>query len=164
VPPPRAEFEHIPRRALIRWAGPWLLIGATAAAASVVIDARLGMVAGAMLLLALFGLLRWRRHAYALDERALFVSSGLLKRQLWTIPFARTQTIHVLGGPLQRRLRLATLLVDTAGASAMRSPEIVDLDSGHAGALAERLLSLFHRARAERGNVAIAEASTAPSW
>ena len=148
APPPRAEFVRIPRRALVRWAAPWLLIGAAATAVTFLFEPGVGLVAAAMLLAAAYGAMRWRRHGYALDERALFVTDGLLKRRLWVIPFDKAQTIGVSRGPLQRRLRLATLLVDTAGASLMRLPEIVDLDAAEADHLAGRLLGLFYRARA----------------
>lgn len=149
APQPRGDFTHIPRRALVRWAGPWLLVGAMTGAAALIVEPTAGLAAAALLLIGLWGALRWRRHAYALDERALFVTDGLLTRRQWTIPFARTQTIGLSRGPLQRRLRLATLLVDTAGASLMRRPEVHDLDALEAEAVADRLLSLFYRARAE---------------
>ena len=48
------------------------------------------------------------------------------------------------------RLRLATLLVDTAGASLMAAAELVDLDAAEAEALYDRLLEYFYRARAQR--------------
>ena len=147
IPPPRAEFVRIPRRALVRWAAPWLLIGAAATAATFLFEPGAGLVAAAMLLAAVYGAMRWRKHGYALNERALFVTDGLLKRRLWVIPFDKAQTISVSRGPLQRRLRLATLLVDTAGASMMRLPEIVDLDRAEADDLAGRLLGLFYRTR-----------------
>lgn len=148
-PPPRASFAHVPRRALLRWAGQYLAVGAIAAAAALLVEPRIGIAAFALLVAAVLALLRWRKHAYALDERALFVSSGLLRRRLWVIPFEKAQTIHVSRGPLQRALATATLLVDTAGASLVRAPEIVDLDSKEAERLADELLRRFHRARAE---------------
>ena len=149
-PPPRSDFVHVPRRALVRWAGLPLLLGGALAIAAAAIEARLGFVAALLLAIALAGTLRWRRHAYALGADALFVTDGVLRRRLWTIPFARTQTISVSRGPLQRALRLGTLLVDTAGASPMRAPEIHDLESIQADALADRLLDLFRQARAAR--------------
>lgn len=151
MPPPRTEFAHVPRRALVRWAGQYLLVGAVAAAAAWLIEPRIGLAALVMLALAVLGALRWRRHAYALDDQALFVADGVFNRRVWTLPFGRTQTLLVSRGPLQRRLRLATLLMDTAGASLFRSPEVVDLDGSDADALADRLLSLYYRARSETG-------------
>ena len=147
VPPARESFSHAPPRALIRWAGQYLAVAALAAMAALFFEPWAGVAALLLLVLALYGLLHWRRHAHALDERALFVSRGLLKRRLSIVPFGRTQAISVWRGPLQRRLNLATLLVDTAGASLLASPEIVDLDSQDADALYDRLLALFRESR-----------------
>lgn len=147
TPPPRAQFSHLPKRALVRWAGPFLVAGALAAVAAALVDPRLGFAAAALWALAGYAALRWRRHGYALGETALFVTDGLLRRRVWTIPFERVQAIFVGRGPLQRGLRLATLLVDTAGAPLLRAPEIVDLDAREADALADRLLDLYYRAR-----------------
>lgn len=148
LPPPRTEFHHIPPRALWRWAGQYLLAAAAAAAAALAVEPRVGIAAGLLLLAAIYAALRWRRHAYVLGDSALFVTDGLLRRRMWTIPFGRVQAILVSRGPLQRGLALATLLVDSAGAPLMRAPEIVDLDAGEAEALSDRLLALFYRARA----------------
>lgn len=148
APPQQSGFNLLPRRALLRRSAPWLVLGAAAAASALAVEPRLGLAAAALLALALAAMLRWRKHGYALDDRHLFVTRGWLGRRLWTIPCGRAQTIHVSAGPLQRRLRLGSLLLDTAGASLMRSPEIVDLDSAEADRLAKRLLSLFHAARA----------------
>ena len=146
-PPPRPGFARPPRRALIRWTIPYLLPALAALAAAFAWDARAGIAAGLLVAMAAYAVLRWRRHLYALDDRALFVSGGLLSRRLSIIPVARTQTVSLFRSPLQRRLRLATLLVDTAGAPLLRSPEIVDLEAEEAEALADRLLRRFLEAR-----------------
>ena len=161
-PPPRKAFAHHPKRALARWAGPYLLAGALAAVATALVDQRLGLAAAALGTLAAYAALRWRRHGYALGETALFVTDGLLRRRVWTIPFERAQTLSVSRGPLQRGLGLATLLVDTAGAPLLRSPEIVDLDAGEAEALADRLLGLYYRARASAPGTGQTSARVAP--
>ena len=150
TPPARELFARVPRRALVRWAGPWLLLGAAVAASALLVEPRAGVAAALLLAFSLFSALRWRKHAYALGERALFVSGGLVKRRVWIIPFEKTQTISVGQGPLQRRLGLASLLVDTAGASSINTPEIVDLDAAEADPLADRLLGLFYRARSQQ--------------
>ena len=157
APPPREAFRGIPRRALVRSAGQYLVVGAAAAGAALLYDPRAGFGTAAMLLFALLAFLGWRKRSYALDERALFVSSGLFTRRLWVVPFERAQTISVNRSPLQRALGLGTLLVDTAGASLLRAPEVVDLDRADAETLAARLLRLFyekratHRLRLQRG-------------
>lgn len=45
------------------------------------------------------------------------VKSGRLTRQMFVVPFARIQSVRVVQGPVQRRLRLATVYADTAGGS-----------------------------------------------
>ena len=150
-PPPRAEFHGVPRRALLRKAAPALALAALATLAAFTIDLRAGILAAALLALALVGVMRWRKHAHALDERALFVASGLLRRKLWIVPFEKTQTIRVSRGPVQRAFRLASLLLDTAGALALRSPEMHDLDEAEAELMADRLYALFQDARRRIG-------------
>ncbi|HEV2817320.1 MAG TPA: PH domain-containing protein [Allosphingosinicella sp.] len=147
APPPRAEFHGVPRRALLRKAAPTLALAALAALAAFTLDPRAGILALGLLALAILGVLRWRKHAHALGERALFVADGLLRRKLWIVPYEKTQTIQVSRGPVQRALRLASLLLDTAGAGALRSPEMHDLDQAEAGRMADRLYALFQGAR-----------------
>ncbi len=154
APPPRAAFHGMPRRALLRRAAPYLLLAALAAIAALLVEARAGLGAAVMVAAAVYAVLRWRRHSHALDGRALFVRGGLLRRRLWIVPFEKAQTIIVSRSPVQRRLRLASLLVDTAGASAMRAPEMDDLDASEAEAMAAQLLALFHAARARLRPVA----------
>jgi len=148
MPPPRAEFRGVPRRALLRQAAPWLLLAALAAAGAFAFDPRAGIAAVVLLALAVVVILRWRKHGRALGDTALFVSSGLLTRRLWIVPYEKAQAINISHGPVQRRMRLSSLLVDTAGASPLRAPEIADLDAVEAEALAGELLARFYRARA----------------
>jgi putative membrane protein len=155
APPPRREFHGIPRRALFRQAFPWLALMTVAGVAAFAFEPRAGIGAGVLLAGAVLALLRWRKHGHKLGDAALFVSSGLLSRKLWILPYEKAQTIRLARGPVQRRLRLASLLVDTAGASTTRSPEMVDLDGAEAEAMAGELLALFHRRRAALRAVAV---------
>ena len=149
VAPPRSDFHGVPRRALIRRTLPFLALAAVTAVAALAIERWIGAAAVTLLLVVVPGaILRWRKHSYFVGEQALFVSTGVLRRRIWIVPFQKTQTISVSRGPLQRALRLGSVLVDTAGASPMRAPEIVDMDSRDAERLAERLLALFYPARA----------------
>lgn len=152
-PLPHAEIFHkLPRRALVSWAVPWLILAFAGALAALLFDSRAGFAAFALLILGHAAVLRWRIHAWALGPGALTVKGGLLKRRIWVIPFAKAQSISIYQGPLQRRLALATLLVDTAGAPLFRSPEIADIDVGEAKLLATALLNLFHDQRT-RANI-----------
>jgi putative membrane protein len=149
-PPPREALRRVPRRALVRQAVPALALAALASVAALLVEPWLGLAALALLAAALMGVLRWRKHAYGLDESALFVAGGFLKRRMWIVPFAKTQTIRVARGPVQRALGLSSLLLDTAGSGALVSPEIHDLDEPEAEAMADSLLARFQATRAHR--------------
>ncbi|MBW4702155.1 PH domain-containing protein [Micromonospora sp. RL09-050-HVF-A] len=96
---------------------------------------------------------RWLRPLSAralgagLHERVFAVRSGLLTRQLALVPYARIQSVRVVQGPAQRRLRLATVHVDTAGGSGAAA---YDRDLAQAWALAAELTARAHAARRAR--------------
>jgi putative membrane protein len=90
-------------------------------------------------MIALGAALDRRFHRYALDGELLFVTRGVLIRRLWVIPVARAHSIGVARGWLQRRLGLATLSVDTAGAPVTGAPRILDLRLEVARGLAEEI-------------------------
>lgn len=148
APPARAAFLRTPKRAILRRAAAPLAGALLLGAAALLIHPYAGIGAGALLAFAAGRCLRWRRHHYAVDEGALFVTSGLLRRRLWIVPFEKLQTLDVIRTPLQRVLGLASLVVDTAGASTMRAPVISDMDEKEAARLSAHLLTEFRAARA----------------
>ncbi|MGS2615445.1 PH domain-containing protein [Micromonospora sp. LZ34] len=79
-----------------------------------------------------------------LHERVFAVRSGLLTRQLAIVPYARIQSVRVVQGPIQRRLRLATVHADTAGGAGAAAH---DRDLAEAWALAAELTARAHGAR-----------------
>lgn len=145
--PPPDSFVRVTRRSVAARCVRYLLPG-------LVLVLVLSLAArSALLLLPLFPLLigaavlQWKRHRYALTDRALVVVQGLFERRLWIVPFERAQTISVSRTPLQRSLGLATVTVDTAGAGLLHYPAVADLDSEAAEALGARLLELYKSAR-----------------
>jgi putative membrane protein len=141
------EWRRGPARSIVR-RGLWPLAGALAAAAVAWwLQPLYGIAAAFLLLLALFAPLRWHRHRHALGEGALFVRGGLLTHRMIVMPYERAQTIAVTQGPVQRRLGLASVRIDTAGAPATGALAVHDLDPAHAAALASLLLGLFHERR-----------------
>ncbi len=88
------------------------------------------------------------RHEYAVDNDLLFVRSGFWRRKLWLVPIGHAEAVSIRQGWLQRKWALASVLVDTAGATHFSDPRIVDLDVGVAKALAADLIAI---ARRERG-------------
>jgi putative membrane protein len=79
-----------------------------------------------------------------LGDRVFAARSGLLTRQLAIVPYARIQSVRVVRGPAQRRLRLATVHVDTAGGAGAAAH---DRDLAEAWALATELTARAHAAR-----------------
>ncbi len=88
------------------------------------------------------------RHCYALSGDMLYVKSGFWRRKLWIVPVGSAETVSIRRNWLQRRWGLATVRVDTPGATAFADPRIVDLDERTAKALA---MHLTRTAQAVRG-------------
>jgi len=80
-----------------------------------------------------------------LSPEVFVTREGLLTRTMSVVPYARLQSVRVVQGPVQRRLRLATVYVDTAGG---RSAAAHDRDLADAWVLADQLAV---RARLARG-------------
>jgi putative membrane protein len=143
------DWLRSPRRSILRRGLAPALGGLAALALALALRPSLGIAAAVLIALAAAAPLRWSRHLYRPRGDALFLASGVMKRRLRIMPHERVQAIEVTSGPLQRLLRLATVRLDTAGASA-RGLAIVDLDRGEAALLAERLLGLFREQRSAR--------------
>jgi len=86
-----------------------------------------------------------RRLGVGLTAEVIVTRWGLLTRELSLVPYARLQSVRVVQGPIQRRLRLATVYADTAGG---RAAVAKDRDLAEAWALADELA---RRARPARG-------------
>jgi putative membrane protein len=144
------EWRRGPARSLVR-RGAAPLAGALAlGAVAWWVEPLSGVAASLFLALALLAPLRWHRHRHAFSDEALFVRGGLLTHRIKVMPFERAQAIAVTQGPVQRWLGLASVRIDTAGAPAAGGLAVHDLASADAGALAERLLALFHARRLEK--------------
>jgi putative membrane protein len=90
-------------------------------------------------LLAAGAALQRRFHRFGLDGDLLFIARGVWRRRLWVVPVRNAQALSVERSWLQRRLGLATLAVDTAGAPATKGARIVDLRLDTADSLAGEL-------------------------
>jgi len=96
-----------------------------------------GIVAGLGLGLATGGY-RHRRTQWVLDEEGFAVARGRWWRRETRVPATRVQHLDLKHGPLERRWRLATLVVHTAG-SKFGALSLSGLDAGDAEALRDRL-------------------------
>lgn len=90
-------------------------------------------------------------HRYALADGLLFVQRGFWKQKTHIIPLARGQAVRMKRGFVQRRLGLASLVFDTAGASAMGSPWIEDMKASEAEALRNALAGGIHASGRKSG-------------
>ncbi|MEU8002571.1 PH domain-containing protein [Catellatospora sp. NPDC049111] len=90
--------------------------------------------------------LRRRVLAAGLTEHAFATVDGLMTRQLTVVPYARIQSVRVTEGPWQRRLGLATVYVDVAGATPAAA---VHRPLAEAFAWADDLTTRARAARAE---------------
>lgn len=86
-------------------------------------------------------LLQRQRHRYGLRETSAQVTRGVLSQRDWTVPYAAIQTISVRRSWLQRRLGLATVMIDTAGAKGLHRPDIADVATPIAAELAQELVA-----------------------
>jgi putative membrane protein len=86
-------------------------------------------------------LLQRRRHRYGLRETSAQVTRGVLSQRDWIVPYPAIQTISVRRSWLQRRLGLATVAIDTAGAKGLYRPDIADVATQIAAELAQELVA-----------------------
>lgn len=93
----------------------------------------------------LFGwaLLRYRAMNVADDASWIAIRKGVIRRLTWMVPIDKMQTVGWYANWFQRRLGLASIYVDTAGASPGRSAELPDMEEGQARDLVTRVYSRF---------------------
>jgi len=88
---------------------------------------------------------QWRQLKLGLTPRLLVVRRGRLRRMVDLIPLAKVQSIRLVQGPLQRRLRLVSVHVDTAGRHL--STDAAHRDAAEGASLVDEISAL---ARVER--------------
>ncbi|WP_222851339.1 PH domain-containing protein [Phytoactinopolyspora mesophila] len=57
--------------------------------------------------------IQWSRLAYGTDEKIVVVREGRFTRRLVVVPHAKTQSVRMTQGPIQRALKLSSIHVDT---------------------------------------------------
>lgn len=86
-------------------------------------------------------LLQSRFHRYGLAETSVQVMRGALRQREWTVPYGNVQAVSVRRGPLQRRLGLATVRIDTAGGRGLGGPHVHDIAEADAEAFVGELIA-----------------------
>ncbi|SER08044.1 PH domain-containing protein [Microlunatus flavus] len=92
----------------------------------------------------------WWTLRYGWDDRAIVTEHGLLVHERHIVPHAKTQSVRIEQGPLQRRLGLADVHVDTPKGPVHAVARQLD-----AGAARELALTQLDRARAARDAAAV---------
>jgi membrane protein YdbS with pleckstrin-like domain len=111
--------------------------------ASPLLAAPIGLLLGAALG-AYTGNRRYRRTFWLLDDDGFALLRGNLWRRETRVPASRVQHLDLKHGPLERRWRLATLAIHTAG-SKMSAVSVSGLDEGDAERLRDRLARQLDR-------------------
>ncbi|SFR45375.1 PH domain-containing protein [Halogeometricum limi] len=84
---------------------------------------------------------KWKHRGYWLGENHVVTRNGVFKRQVKVVPYYRIQTVIDTRTVFQRRLRLATVTVDTAGSLSLGGQDAaaVDIDAADADSLRDEL-------------------------
>lgn len=136
VPPLEPAPLVARRRAVVRATAPV----AVAAVVAAVVAAPVGFVSLVVVPAAVwFGVLTYRGLGHAVGRTHLASRSGALVRRTVVVPLVRAQSTRVRASLLQRRLGLATCLVDVAGPG--RRPAVVDVAAATAHDVAGRAVA-----------------------
>lgn len=90
-----------------------------------------------------WAILRYRAMYVAEDEAWVAIRKGVIRRLTWMVPIEKLQTAGWYANWFQRRLGLASIYVDTAGASPGRSAELPDMETGQARDIITRVYARF---------------------
>jgi len=93
--------------------------------------------------------LRFRFLSWGGNERYAVTTSGRVRRVTDFVPLAKVQSVRLLEGPVQRRLRLSSVHLDTAGRNV--HAVVRDRDRQEAAQLLRELPALCRRARQSAG-------------
>ncbi len=96
-----------------------------------------------LVLIPFYAVQHYRNHGYALKEDTLFVRRGVFRHYIWIIPVSKFQVLYTQSSIFQRRLGLATVYMDTAGAGGWGIPEIIDILEDDAHSLTKQCYDSF---------------------
>lgn len=156
------DFDRPPKRARERYAVRYSIVAAVAIAAAFGADRYTGLMFAWYVTLALLPVaavgahLKWLNLGYDVQSEYAVLRQGFWTRTTTVVPYYRVQTVIDVQTVFQRRRRLASLIVDTAGSSGLtsRQPRALDVDEARAAELretvADRLQQAVQRRRTKR--------------
>ena len=90
--------------------------------------------------------LRWQYRGYHISDDLIFVKQGFWNQKLNIIPVEKIQTLHIRETFFQRRLGLATVMVDTASSFNLNDALIPDIDTQDAKDILYEMNDAFNKA------------------
>ena len=96
--------------------------------------------------------LKWVSRGYYVGEEHVATRNGFWRRTTTVVPYYRTQTVIESATPFQRRWRLATVVVDTAGSRSLLGDgaAAVDVDRETASGLRNEVVAGLEESRLRR--------------
>ena len=156
------DLERPPKRARERYIVRYCAVALIAIATAFAADTYTALTFAWYLTLALVPLavvaahLKWTHLGYDVQPEYVVLQEGFWTRTITVVPYYRVQTVLDAQTVLQRRRRLATLVVDTAGSGGLtsRQPRALDIDERRAEelreAVADRLQEMVRKRRTQR--------------
>lgn len=154
------DFDRPPRRARERYAVRYLAVAVVAIVASYAVDRFTGLAfawyaaVGLLAVAPVAAHLKWIHLGYDIGDEYVVLREGFWTRTTTVVPYYRVQTVLDSQTVFQRRRRLATLVVDTAGTSGLTGgqPRALDIDVGGAAAIREDIGERLQVEIARRGD------------
>lgn len=151
------EFDRPPKRTRRRYAARYLIALSVAAGTLYAVNAVLGGVpwywtAVALPAIPVAAHYKWKHRGVWLGDDHVVTRNGVLKRETKVVPYYRIQTVIDTRTIFQRRLRLATVTIDTAGSLSIGGSDAaaVDIDAATADRLRDELDRRLIAARTAR--------------
>lgn len=90
-----------------------------------------------------YSILRYRNHGYNFDGKYFSIRRGVIKQVEWSTSIDKFHVFYLQQTIFQKRYNLKSLYIDTAGASPVSSPTIVDIPAVDAEQLLDQLYTGF---------------------
>jgi putative membrane protein len=159
------QFERPPKRARQRYAARYTIVLGIVVGLLYAVQAMTTLSLlwwaplAALVLVPVAAHLKWKGRGYHVGDRHVVTRNGFWVRRLKVVPYYRVQTVSSSATVFQRRRRLGTVTIDTAGSRSLvgSDAKAVDVGSETAETLRERVgeelyESLRRRRRRRRGD------------
>jgi putative membrane protein len=155
-------FERPPKRArqryAVRYAGALALLASALYLVQTGLETSLFWWAplGALVLVPLAAHLQWKHRGYHVGEDHVVTRNGFWVRRVTIVPYYRVQTVLSSETVFQRRRRLGTVTIDTAGARSLlgNDAKAVDVGTETIETLREQIAELLYDALGRQRRVA----------